>query len=351
MKKIKLRFRKKENGMKAQYKPSIPSSPFGIPEDVYSKFQQIYLVLTGSSYPSGIVNDDSIQTLLVAIENYVGITSTFSVGTFSIPENVRDRIRALHTRIGGGSYSQKSADPETLYKILVDSVFPSYIYGHWKLNESSGIAASDSSWHLRNGTLVNNPIWIVGKLSNAIRFSGLIPVQYVDLGNIASFERTNSFSIEFWMSTIQIGGPNHIIARMENAGDFRGWAIRSFNGSLEFTLSSVFNAPGQSLLRIRTNNFYNDGSWKHVVITYDGSSSPTGTIVYVNGVVQVCTTIVNNLTSTIINAVNLRFGSRDGSGFRYIGDLDEVVIYNKVLSLSEVLYRYNSGSGRDNYER
>lgn len=96
----------------------MPSSPFGIPEDVYSKLQEIHLFLTGSSYPDQIVNDDTIQELLVNIENHVGISSSFSVGAFSIPEDVRDRFRTLYQKICGTSYPQCSAIPEDLYKIL-----------------------------------------------------------------------------------------------------------------------------------------------------------------------------------------------------------------------------------------
>jgi hypothetical protein len=354
MKRIRI-LKKKDQGetMEAQFHRSISNSPFGIPEEVYSKLQQIYLILTGSSYPSGIVSDDAIQTLLVAIENYVGISSTFSVGAFSIPENVRDRLRTLYQRICGTSYSQCSAVPEDLYKILKNILFASSIYGHWKFNEGVGAIATDSSWRGHNGTLINmGPAdWIPGKVgSNALTFLLTTP-KYIDLGNFASFERTDSFSIECWFKiSVIFGGLYHLASKMENADPFKGWSLRINTEKIEFILSSKFNDPGQSLLRIRTINGFNDGNWHHLIVTYPGNSLASGVKIYVDKVSEALITVVDNLSGTIINAINLNFASRAGGSWAYTGDLDEIVIWTKELTQTEVTYRYNSGNGRENFE-
>lgn len=351
LRKIRQRFNKKKDEMIAQFKPSMPSSPFGIPEEVYSKLQQIHLFLTGSSYPNDIVNDDTIQTLLVNIENHVGIGSSFSVGAFSIPEDVRDRLRTLYFRICGTSYSQCSAIPEDLYKILKNILFASSIYGHWKFNEGTGLTATDSSWRSHNGTLINmGPAdWIAGKVgSNALTFLLTTP-KYIDLGNFASFERTDSFSLECWFKTSVIG-LSHLLAKMENGGDFRGWGLRVNSGTLELVLSSKFNDPGQSILRVRTINTFNDGLWHHLVVTYPGNSLAAGIRIYLDNVSQALVTVVDNLSGTIINTINLNFASRAGGAWAYTGDLDEIVIWTKELTQAEVTYRYNSGNGRENFE-
>lgn len=328
------------------------SSPFGVPENIYSKLQEIHLSLTGSSYPDDIINDDTIQELLVNIENHVGISSSFSVGIFSIPEEVRDRFRTLYQRICGTSYPQCSAVPEDLYKILENILFASSIYGHWKFNEGVGITAFDSSWRSHNGTLVNmGPAdWIPGKVgSNALTFFAATP-KYIDLGNFASFERTDPFSLECWFKTSVIGGLNHLLAKMENAGNFRGWGLRVNIGTVEVILSSIFGGPGQSILRVRTINTFNDGVWHHLVVTYLGNSLATGIQIYVDNISQPLVTVVDNLTSTITNAINLKFAAREGGAYAYTGDLDEIVIWTKELTQAEVTYRYNSGNGRENFE-
>jgi hypothetical protein len=328
------------------------SSPFGNPEDVYLKLQQIHLILTGNSYPDNIINDDTIQELLVNIENHVGITSSFSVGIFSISEDVRDRLKTLYQRICGTSYSQCSAVPEDLYRILENILFASSIYGHWKLNEGTGIIAIDSSWRSHNGTLINMipADWIPGKVgSNALTFFAATP-KHITLADFANFERTDPFSLECWFKTSVVGGLNHLLSKMENAGNFRGWALRVNSGKVEFVLSSIFGGVGQSMLRMRTVNDFNDGIWHHAIITYDGSSLATGVRVYIDNISRALVTVVDNLLSTIINATNLNFAARTGGAYAYSGELDEIVIWAKELTQEEVTYRYNNGTGRETFE-
>jgi hypothetical protein len=288
----------------------------------------------------------------VNIENHVGISSSFSVGVFSVPEDVRDRLRTLYQRVCGTSYSQCSAIPEDLYKILENILFASSIYGHWKFNGGVGLVATDSSWRSHNGTLINmGPAnWIPGKVgSNALTFS-MPSGQYINLGDFAGFERTDPFSIECWFKTSVVGGLYHLLAKMENVGNFRGWGLRVNTGTVEFILSSKFGAPGQSVLRIRTMNTFNDGTWHHLVVTYDGNSLATGIAIYVDNISQALVTVVDNLSSTILNTTNLNFAARADGVYSYTGDLDEIVIWTRELTQSEVTYRYNSGNGRENFE-
>ena len=47
--------------------------------------------------------------------------------------------------------------------------FPISPYAWYHLNETSGTAVSDSSGNGRNGTTVNSPSWVAGKLNNSIQ--------------------------------------------------------------------------------------------------------------------------------------------------------------------------------------
>ncbi|GAG78821.1 unnamed protein product, partial [marine sediment metagenome] len=46
---------------------------------------------------------------------------------------------------------------------------------------------------------MNSPTVVSGKLDNCFQFDGVD--QYVHLGDIANFERTDSFSLECWIKT------------------------------------------------------------------------------------------------------------------------------------------------------
>ena len=73
-------------------------------------------------------------------------------------------------------------------------------YAEWHLNRSSGTSVPDTSGNARNGTAVNSPTWGAGKLNNCLTFVGASS-QYVNFGDIANFERTTSWSTEFWIKT------------------------------------------------------------------------------------------------------------------------------------------------------
>lgn len=322
------------------------SSLFGVPENIFNQLKDIYFMLTGSIYPDQLVNDDTIQDLIIAVENASGIISNFSVGALCIPEEVRDRFRILDTQITGKVYPLSSADPEALSAILNDILVGGPVYAHWKLNENSGTIASDSSAHSRHGTLHNmeDADWLAGKLNNCLRFEGVD--EYVDCGNIASFERTDSFSIEFWMKSTQLGDFRHLISRF--AVNTAGWIVRLQSGKIEVCLSYIWSTS--HLIRKKTIvNTYNDGNWHHVVVTYNGSSLASGLLIYVDGSNQACTVVNDLLDGSMIINTNLNLGARNNGSLVYTGYLDEVVIYSYKISDPYILYRYNSGIGREDF--
>jgi hypothetical protein len=81
-----------------------------------------------------------------------------------------------------------------------------------------------------------------------------------------------------------------------------------------------------------------DGRWHHVVATFDG----TNLTYYFDG---------NSLGtmpasfSTVLSAAGLTIGSSTGGGFTYSGALDEVAVYNTVLSATQVQANYNAATG------
>ncbi|MGH8655643.1 MAG: LamG-like jellyroll fold domain-containing protein [Gammaproteobacteria bacterium] len=63
------------------------------------------------------------------------------------------------------------------------------LVGHWKLDQSRGTAAPDSSDVRNAGRLVNGPTWISGKIGNALSFDGVN--DYVDVASSEKYDSTN----------------------------------------------------------------------------------------------------------------------------------------------------------------
>jgi hypothetical protein len=96
---------------------------------------------------------------------------------------------------------------------------------------------------------------------------------------------------------------------------------------------------------VQTSKTVADSTWHHVIVTYNGTSLASGVLLYVDGSVDASPSILHdNLNGTILNGNNYTI-ARSRNGSYLTGKLDEVVIYDRVLTATEVAGRYNSGVG------
>ena len=212
------------------------------------------------------------------------------------------------------------------------------VHGHWHLNEVEGDTVADSSGNGRDGTrlYMEDVDWVEGKLNNGLKFDGVD--ERVNFGNIGSFERTDSFSIEFWVNTTL--RTQVFIAKWLGS---TGWYIQNYAGQIYFTLASLWSS---NVLQVRTPNIISDSTWHHFIVTYDGSSSPSGVKFYIDGLLKAGVTTQNSLTGSTINAGDCHLSGYGASGTQlFLGTLDEVVIYNQILTPEDVDYRWNEGNG------
>jgi len=222
----------------------------------------------------------------------------------------------------------------------------SNVYARWHLNESSGTSVADDSGNSRTATAVNTEDgdWVSGKLNNCISLDGVD--EYINCGNIAGFERTDSFSIEAWINTTD--DSQNIVGKRNDGAPFRGYELQMLSGKIYFLLCN--DSAGGNVLQVYTTTVtVNDGAWHHVVATYDGTSDAYGINVYIDNSLVSLTVQLNALSATIQNSENFNIGARRGINKFFNGLIDEVVIYDKELSSSEVAYRYNSGSGIETF--
>lgn len=219
------------------------------------------------------------------------------------------------------------------------------VYAHWHMNESAGINVPDSSGNGRHGITQNmeDGDWVAGKLNNCLLFDGTN--EYVNCGNIANFERTDAFSVECWFKTSPSVNQD-MVSRMEASAPYKGWNLQvGPNGWIYMYL--INSTSANNYIGVSVNTDYSDGTWHHVVATYDGSSTAAGIHIYVDGVDKVLAVVRDTLSLTIQNAIDCCIGARGTGAYFWNGYLDEVVIYNKELSQDEAEFRYYCGTGRE----
>jgi len=223
-----------------------------------------------------------------------------------------------------------------IFSLLAISVSGS-VYSCWHLNENVGTNISDSSGYGRNGIAINNPLWVIGKLNYSLQFNGVN--QYIDFGDIVNFERNQSASYEFWFNTSESG--LEMVMSRYNSTSLKGLMIYLSAGQLLFDI----RGSSSGYLAVKTNATFFDNKWHHGIITYDGSSSPAGVRIYVDGTPQNTTIAKDTLASSTLCSMPFYVGRRS-SGNYWSGKLDEVVVYNDtILNSTEVISRYNGGLG------
>jgi hypothetical protein len=199
----------------------------------------------------------------------------------------------------------------------------------WKLDESQGRKAADSSANDNDGTFVGDPKWLPsgGKIGGALEFDGVD--DYVDCGKNASLDITNEITIAAWVKTNDSGNSdfNPYVSKGDAAYGLKHHGI----GSLEF----VINDGAWHVAHYPVGGSFN-GAWHHLVGTYDGKALK----LYVDGELKTATPDAGCVIAT--NDFNLNIARNSEITERlYDGAIDDVRIYNYALSEDDITAIYH----------
>lgn len=216
---------------------------------------------------------------------------------------------------------------------------------HWKLDESSGSTAADSSGNGFNGTLVNmdgGTDWVPGKVNNALDFDGVDDAVNSGYSPGVSYN-DGEWTVSGWFRSSSTRTGNHTIigARLGAAGArFHvnyNHSCSCINVSMADTGSGAggtnFSAPGMTLF---------DGQWHHVSVTVKHKEYLR---IYVDGAL-VYTSADMSGNSQVNGSMNI---STYGIGAFYTdgvfqdffeGALDEIRHYTRRLSDEDIAKLY-----------
>ena len=198
---------------------------------------------------------------------------------------------------------------------------------HFCLDEGEGNTVKDSVDLNRQGTIHGQPHWTSGIVGGGLRCA---KEDFVDLGNVADFERTAAFSYGGWLKPAENPG-GAVIARMNVENSHRGYDLYLAEGKIMIHLSHHW--PNNAIKVVSTDQLVQD-KWQHVLITYDGSSKAAGVKIYVDGVLWNQKIERDQLTKSIRTNVPLYLGRRNSSS-PFHGELDDIRIYARQLTANE----------------
>ena len=196
--------------------------------------------------------------------------------------------------------------------------------GYWKLNETSGTVAVDTTG-LQNGTYVGRISSVAGLVDGDTAVN-LSSGRYVDLGDndAYSIATTEELTFEAWINITTLGSYNSIARKPSTAKEMDiylgGGKLKSDIGYLTSGLSTV-----------------STGTWYHVVFTYKRYATVN---TYLNGVLQQSNSSPGpppNGTASVILG--------NPSPYPLNGSMQHVAIYPTQLSGAQVLAHYELGAG------
>ncbi len=190
------------------------------------------------------------------------------------------------------------------------------LIAHWKFDESSGSVAHDISGNGNNGTLKGDPQWVTGKIGGAIQLDGI--GDYVDIGSVgisgmdqrtmAGWAKASTTDIPPWTSVFgfvpdgDTDGTYYDI-EVDDAGNYiifvGGWG-------------AIFTPV--------------DTQWHHFAVTYTGEGGSW----FLDG------RLVDSIDGDVGTIDRVIIGTRSSTSNYFPGLIDDVRIYNTVLTLTEI---------------
>ena len=202
-------------------------------------------------------------------------------------------------------------------------VYP-WTVAYWKLDETEGNVACDSASD-HDGTLVNGPLWQPsgGIVDGALLFDGID--DYVSTDFVLN-PGENQFSVFTW---IKDGAPDQIILSQIDGAN---WFSADPEGKLMTELIPPKPSRGTAEPPLISGTIITDANWHRVGIVWDGSYR----ILYVDGIEVAKDTAVLEPLESANGGLYIGAGKSLDEGTFFSGLIDDVRIYNIVLTAEEI---------------
>lgn len=207
---------------------------------------------------------------------------------------------------------------------------------HWKFDGNANDAVGNNHGTVTGATLTT------GVSGQAYYFDGYDYITIANENNF-DFERTKNFTVCMWVYPKALASSTTSRTLISKLGsNMVGWELSNWgSGNSGAVTLYLINSWPNNAIQAQANNSLSLNQWQHVCASYDGTSSISGARIYVNGGSKSLTPVKKTLTGSILNNNNVIIGDRN-KNMPFIGNIDDVRIYNRVLSSSEIYSLYTT---------
>ncbi|MFI7638897.1 LamG-like jellyroll fold domain-containing protein [Nonomuraea sp. NPDC049400] len=198
------------------------------------------------------------------------------------------------------------------------------------MEEGTGTTVGDSSGQNNTGAATDTS-WTTGKHGKALSFNG--SSSWVSVPHAPSLRLTNAVTLSAWVQPTARGWSTVLMKDYSEGGSYGLYASKGTDTPAGWFQTADYEdggAEGPSPLPL--------DQWSHLAVTYDGSL----TRLYVNGI-QVAQESVSG--ELVDDGGALRIGGNTAWGEFFSGLIDEVRIYNRVQTATEIQTDMNTPVG------
>ena len=169
------------------------------------------------------------------------------------------------------------------------------------------------------------PHFVDGRVGDAAAFDGQ---RFVNAGLSPHLGYDDPFTLAAWIHPTASSG---VIVSRADAGDQGevGWGLYLEDGKLRFNMSTRILDDGVSAETLEDVRL---DEWQHVLATYDGSKTPGGIRIYVDGESRALTPMLDLVGNRMPQRYPLRIGASGSDKPRFEGIIDDVRIYGAALT-------------------
>jgi len=223
---------------------------------------------------------------------------------------------------------------------------PSDIKAYWKFEEVNTTILSDyiSVHDATSSSILTNVV--DGRVGNAKYFDGAKSASVSNHSDFA-FPLGGSFTIEFWIKVSAATGSTQVIVGKRDSNPSGAYWFVGINGTGHVTFE--VQATDGVYKEIVSASTIANNQWRHIVAIRDENTN--GNYLYVDG--SMVASVVYNYTGSFISDGALTLGCLNNSSgipsYFYKGNLDEVAIYNRVLTSIEISAHKSNGENGIGY--
>jgi hypothetical protein len=210
----------------------------------------------------------------------------------------------------------------------------------WKLDETSGNTAMDSigSAHGVFGG-PGTPTWVAGHDGGAVDFTGG-GGDHIHIGAAPVLANLPALTVTAWIRPATVANDGAIRCVFDKGTPTAGWAITIGEGGEGRVGFHAFYATSQESVQ-SVDNAVAANAWSFVAASWDGGTGTTGIRLYVDAA-RLTTSVVTGAIGTRPDDSGIDAAINCINATSYTGAMDDVRIYDRVLSAAEIAQLYGS---------